>query len=90
VTPGINTVAAAMPRSGIREVMDAAWGRPGVIHLEVGEPDFATPAHVVEAAHRAVAAGATHYTPTAGVPELRERLADKMSRRGARFTRSRS
>ena len=84
MTPGINTVAAAMPRSGIREVMDAAWGRPGVIHLEVGEPDFATPAHVVEAAHRAVAAGATHYTPTAGVPELRERLADKMSRRDSR------
>jgi aspartate/methionine/tyrosine aminotransferase len=82
--PRINDVAEQLPRSGIREVMDAAWGRPDVIHLEVGEPDFATPAHIVEAAHRAVAAGATHYTPTAGVPELRERLADKVSRRDAR------
>ena len=83
-TAQINSVAREMPRSGIREVMDAAWGQPNVIHLEVGEPDFATPAHVVEAAHRAVAGGATHYTPTAGVPELRERLADKVSRRDSR------
>jgi aspartate/methionine/tyrosine aminotransferase len=73
-----------MSRSGIREVMDAAWGRPDVIHLEVGEPDFPTPEHVVEAAHRAVVAGATHYTPTAGVPELRARLADKLARRDRR------
>ena len=83
-SPRINHVARQMPRSGIREVMDAAWGRPDVIHLEVGEPDFATPSHVVEAAHRAVAGGATHYTPTAGVPELRERLAEKVSRRDSR------
>ena len=80
----MNRVALEMPRSGIREVMDAAWGRPGVIHLEVGEPDFPTPPHVVEAVHAAVLGGATHYTPTAGVSELRSRLADKIGRRDDR------
>ena len=83
----MNHVAEQLPRSGIREVMDAAWGRPEVIHLEVGEPDFATPEHVVDAAHRAVLAGATHYTPTAGVPDLRARLAARMARRDARPVR---
>src|SRR5581483_706183 len=42
-----------------------------VIHLEIGEPDFDTPAHVREAAYDAIAAGQTHYGPTAGLPELR-------------------
>jgi aspartate aminotransferase len=80
----VNEVARGLPRSGIREVMDAAWGYPDVIHLEVGEPDFPTPDHISEAAHRAVLDGATHYTPTAGLPDLRTRLADKLSRRDGR------
>ena len=67
----VNPVAAAMPGSGIREIMDAAWGRPDVVHLEVGQPDFPTPPAVVEAAHEAARAGHTGYTPTAGIPELR-------------------
>lgn len=80
----MNRVAFEMPRSGIREVMDAAWGRPDVIHLEVGEPDFPTPPHVLDAVHAALLGGATHYTPTAGVSELRARLADKIGRRDDR------
>ncbi|HZF58371.1 MAG TPA: pyridoxal phosphate-dependent aminotransferase [Rubrobacter sp.] len=51
-----------------------AQGRD-VIHLEIGEPDFDTPAHVVEAGCRALRAGHTHYTPTAGIPELRAAIA---------------
>lgn len=51
-----------------------AGGRD-VIHLEIGEPDFDTPAHIVEAGCRALQGGHTHYTPTAGVPELREAIA---------------
>jgi aspartate/methionine/tyrosine aminotransferase len=51
-----------------------AQGRD-VIHLEIGEPDFATPAHVVEAGCRALRAGHTHYTPTAGIPGLRAAIA---------------
>ncbi len=51
-----------------------AQGRD-IIHLEIGEPDFGTPAHVVEAGCRALRAGHTHYTPTAGIPELRAAIA---------------
>ena len=43
-----------------------------VIHLEIGEPDFDTPAHISESAWAAIRSGATHYCPSAGLPELRE------------------
>lgn len=61
------------------EVMEKAWaleaaGR-SVVHFEVGEPDFGTPAPVVEAATRALADGRVHYTPSLGVPALREAIA---------------
>lgn len=46
-----------------------------IIHLEIGEPDFDTPGHIVEAGCRALRNGHTHYTPTAGIPELREAIA---------------
>ena len=51
-----------------------AQGRE-VFHLEIGEPDFETAAHIVEAGCRALREGQTHYTPTAGIPELREAIA---------------
>jgi len=50
-----------------------------VIHLEIGEPDFPTPAHIVEAAKRALDEGYTHYGPTQGLPELRESVARYIS-----------
>src|SRR5438132_2210132 len=46
-----------------------------IVHLEIGEPDFDTPAHIKEAAKQALDAGATHYGPAAGLPELREAIA---------------
>jgi aspartate/methionine/tyrosine aminotransferase len=46
-----------------------------VVHLEIGEPDFDTPVHIRDAAKRALDAGATHYGPSAGLPELREAIA---------------
>jgi aspartate aminotransferase len=46
-----------------------------IIHLEIGEPDFDTPAHIKEAAKQALDAGATHYGPSAGLPELRGAIA---------------
>jgi aspartate aminotransferase len=46
-----------------------------IVHLEIGEPDFDTPAHVIEAAERALRDGATHYCPAPGIPELREAAA---------------
>jgi aspartate aminotransferase len=56
-----------------------------VIHLEIGEPDFPTPQHVVEAGKRALDEGWTKYGPTQGLPELRESIAAYISRtRGIR------
>jgi aspartate/methionine/tyrosine aminotransferase len=46
-----------------------------IIHLEIGEPDFETPRHIVEAGMQAISDGFTHYAPTAGLPELREAIA---------------
>jgi aspartate aminotransferase len=69
-----------MPRSGIRAFMDLAWAAGDVIHLEVGEPNFPTPPHIVEAAARAARDGHTKYVANAGVAELREAIADKIQR----------
>jgi len=56
-----------------------------VIHLEIGEPDFPTPAHIIAAAKQALDEGYTHYGPTQGLPELRECVARYVSRtRGIR------
>ncbi len=51
-----------------------------IIELAQGEPDFNTPDHVIEAAHRAMRAGQTHYTPVDGTPELKTAIADKFRR----------
>ena len=51
-----------------------------IIHLEIGEPDFDTPANVVEAGVDALRTGWTHYGPSAGLPELRQTIADYISR----------
>jgi len=57
-----------------------------VIHLEIGEPDFATPPHIVEAAVAALHDGFTGYSPAEGIPELREAAASFFSRtRGAEY-----
>jgi aspartate/methionine/tyrosine aminotransferase len=50
-----------------------------VIHLEIGEPDFATPPHVCDAAADAIRAGYTHYCPSAGLPELRTAAAEYLA-----------
>jgi aspartate/methionine/tyrosine aminotransferase len=56
-----------------------AKGR-SVIHLEIGEPDFDTPVNIVEAAVDALHNGWTHYGPSAGFPELRQTIAEYISR----------
>ncbi len=60
--------------------------RMDVIHLEIGEPDFATPKHIVEAAKQALEEGWTHYGPAAGLPELRAAIAEYAGKlRGVNF-----
>jgi aspartate/methionine/tyrosine aminotransferase len=56
-----------------------AQGR-SIIHLEIGEPDFPTPRHIVEAGKRALDEGFTKYGPTPGFPEFREMIAAHVSR----------
>ena len=50
-----------------------------IIQLSVGEPDFNTPDRIIEAAYAAMRDGKTHYTPPAGIPELRKKIAEKMN-----------
>jgi aspartate/methionine/tyrosine aminotransferase len=50
-----------------------------IIHLEIGEPDFETPRHIVEAGKQALDEGWTHYGPTQGLPELRQAIAAHVS-----------
>lgn len=69
--------ASRMPISGIRLVMDLAARIPDAIHLEVGQPDFRTPPHIIDAAHQAARDGYTGYTPNAGLDSLREACAEK-------------
>jgi aspartate/methionine/tyrosine aminotransferase len=76
-------VAQRIPYSQIRVMFDAAQklekqGRK-IIHLEIGRPDFNTPEHIVEAAIDALRAGKHHYSPNAGIPELRQAISDKFS-----------
>ncbi len=51
-----------------------------VVHLEIGEPDFDTPKNIKDAAAKALNAGYTHYTPSAGMPELRQAIAEYISK----------
>ena len=51
-----------------------------IVHLEIGEPDFDTPKNIKDAAVKALSSGYTHYTPSAGMPELRQAVADYISK----------
>ena len=80
-------LAERMKRIGVESAFEVmvraraleARGR-SVVHLEIGEPDFPTPSHIVEAAKKALDEGWTHYGPTQGFPDLREAIADYVSR----------
>lgn len=69
---------AGQPPSGIRALMRLAAQYENVIHLEVGDPNFPTPAPIIEAALADARAGHTKYTPNRGIPELRAALVDKL------------
>ncbi len=78
--------AERMSRLGTESAFDVmvraraleAQGRD-IIHLQLGEPDFDTPAHIIEAGITALRQGETHYTPPAGIPQLREAIAHEVS-----------
>jgi aspartate aminotransferase len=78
--PAIASGPAEAAHSGIREVVNLALVTPGCIRLEVGEPNFSTPNHIVEAAVDFARKGQVKYTATAGLLSLRERIAAKLER----------
>src|SRR5512142_2240665 len=93
-TPGIEPASRAplaeralservrsVPPSGIRRFFDILATMSDVISLGVGEPDFDTPEHIVEAGVRSLRAGRTHYTSNYGTLELRTALATHLDRR---------
>ncbi len=71
----ISNTVSSIPPSGIREFFDLVQGRPDVISLGVGEPDFATPWNIREAAIFALERGRTSYTSNSGLLQLREEIA---------------
>ena len=83
----LNPTILQLPPSGIREIMAAAIkmevgtietsSSSSVIHLEVGQPNFATPDNIINASVEALKAGKTAYCPNAGISELRKAVAQK-------------
>ncbi len=78
--PQLSNIAAGLPASGIREITELALVRPGALRLEIGEPCFATPPHIVEAAAKAARDGFTRYTAGPGITPLREAISAKLAR----------
>lgn len=76
-----NPAMHAIPVSGIRRMVNRAAELEDVIHLSIGQPDFPTPKHIVDAFVHALQAGQTGYTMDAGLPELLTALKDYYSER---------
>ena len=66
----LSIAARNIPLSPIREMFDMAMGMKDVVSFTLGEPDFQTPPHIVEAAVEALRSGKHHYTPNAGILPL--------------------
>jgi len=83
--PAVSLRAREIPPFIVMDVLEKAkeMEREGrhIIHLEIGEPDFDTPRAVKDAAMKAIAQGDTHYTPSLGIPELREAIAEHYHKR---------
>lgn len=74
----INPIVEATPYSKLRVVFNKVENRPELTKFTLGEPNFDTAPHIVEAACKAMRDGHTHYVHNAGVMELREAIADKL------------
>jgi len=77
----ISRRVASVPPSGIRRFFDIAATMPDVISLGVGEPDFVTPAPILNAGIASLQRGETAYTSNSGIAALREALSAHLSRR---------
>ncbi len=70
------------PRSVIREMFAMQTGLTDVVSFALGEPDFTSPKHIIDATVASFQRGETHYTPNAGIPALREAVARSYQERG--------
>ena len=71
----LSQVSRVVTHSPIRQMFNRAIGMEDVVSFTVGEPDFETPSHIVDAAVKALHDGAHHYTPNAGILPLRQAIA---------------
>lgn len=76
----LSRTVSSIERSPIRVMLDKAASIPDAIHLEIGQPDFPTPPHIIEAAVQAARHAYTGYTANAGMYELREAIVTKLAR----------
>lgn len=76
----LSHAATYAEQSGVRRMFELAKNYDDSINLTLGEPGFATPDHIVEAAVASLRAGKTQYTPNAGIKALRDAIADKLKR----------
>jgi aspartate/methionine/tyrosine aminotransferase len=83
----LSRTVSGLERSPIRVMLDSAARFPDAIHLEIGQPDFPTPTHIVEAAVQAARYEYTGYTANAGMIELRQAVAVKLARENNMFVR---
>lgn len=79
-TAQLSTAAVNAMPSGVRRMFEQAKKFDDAINLTLGEPGFATPEYIVEAAVKSLRAGATKYTPNAGIKPLRDAIAYKLQR----------
>jgi aspartate/methionine/tyrosine aminotransferase len=79
--PQVAQASRTTPHSAIREIGGLAAAYPEAIRLEIGDPTFVTAPHIINAAAAAARGGYTKYTPSAGLPRLRELLVEKLRSR---------
>jgi aspartate aminotransferase/aminotransferase len=76
----LSQAVTGIERAPIRVMLDSAARFPDAIHLEIGQPDFPTPPHIIEAAVRAARYEYTGYTANSGMAELRRAIVTKLAR----------
>ncbi len=80
LNPTLNPTLAALRPNPLFRIGALVHGRTDVLHLEFGEPDFATPAHITAAAEHSLATERPTYGPNAGMPFLRATIAERVAR----------
>ena len=81
----VSEKSKGMPRSVIREMFSMQTGLEDVVSFALGEPDFTTPKHIIDATIASFQRGETHYTPNTGIPALRKAVSETYAKRGLSY-----